>query len=97
MTRLSKEERRRKREEQREQEVVATVGKLEFMEKRGVDIQVTPDGKVAAFVPGTRAPKGTAGWDAKVSTVYEDLQQMHKSERERDILLEAWERFQDEE
>jgi hypothetical protein len=58
---------------------------------------VTRDGKAVAFVPGTRAPKDAAGWDAEVSAVYEDLHQMHKNERERDILRGAWERFQDEE
>jgi hypothetical protein len=94
---MSKEERRRKRQEQHQQEVDATVDKLELMEKRGVDIQVTPDGKAVAFVPGTRTPEDAAGWDAKVGAVYEDLQQMHKNEREREIILGAWERFQDEE
>ena len=35
--------------------------------------------------------------DKRVRERYEDLHQMHKNEREREILLEAWERFQDEE
>jgi hypothetical protein len=92
-----RDDRRRMREQAREKEVDATVDKLKRIEKRGVDIQVAPDGKVGVFVPGTRAPKDTAGWDTEVSAAYEDLHQMHKNERERDILLEAWERFQDEE
>jgi hypothetical protein len=94
---MSKEARRARRAREREQEVEEALRKLEFMEKRGVDIQVARDGKAAAFVPGTRAPEDAAGWDAEVSAVYEDLHQMHKHDRERDILLEAWERFQDEE
>jgi hypothetical protein len=95
---MSKEGRRARRAREREQDVEEALRKLKFMEKRGVDIEVTPDGKVGAFVPGMRAPASdAAGWDAEVSATYEDLHQMHKNERERMIILEAWGRFQDEE
>jgi hypothetical protein len=93
---VSKEERRREREAQREAEVAAAVEKMRFLEERGVDVQVTPDGKSAGFMPGSGPLKGTAGWDDTVRGALDDLHQMHKSGRERSIILEAWERFKDE-
>jgi hypothetical protein len=91
----SKEEKRRERQEQREAEIVDTVRKLNFLESQGVDVQVTADGKVGGFIPGVNPSKESADWD-EVVTVYEDLHQMHKSEREREIILEARERFEGE-
>ena len=42
-------------------------------------------------------PGGAGAYDERVRERYEDLHQMHENAREREILLEAWERFQDEE
>ncbi len=84
-------------QEQREAEIVDAVRKLGFLESRGVDVQVDRDGKVGGFIPGANpAAEGSAEWE-EVGIVYEDLLQMHKSERERSIILEAWERFREEE
>jgi hypothetical protein len=94
---MSKEERRRKRQEQREEEVVEVVRKLEFLESRGVDPEVTPDGKFAGFMGLGEPVGGAGGWNTDTKAASDDLHQMHKSEREREIILEAWERFQDEE
>jgi len=92
-----KEMRRRRRQQQREEEVVEVVRKLEFLEGRGVHPQVTPDGKFAGFI-GPGRPVGEAvGWDADTKAASDDLHQMHKNERERKIIREAWQRFQDEE
>jgi hypothetical protein len=93
---VSKEERRREREEQREAEVVEALDKMRFLEGKGVDVEVTPDGKAAGFIPGRGSLEGTGGWDDAVKHALDDLHQMHKSGRERSIILEAWERFQDE-
>jgi hypothetical protein len=84
----------RERQEQRQAEIVDAVRKLNFLESQGVDVQVASDGAVCGFIPGANPVEGDAGWD-KVGIVYEDLHQMHKGERERSIILEAWERFQD--
>jgi len=86
----------RERQEQRQAEIVDAVRKLNFLESQGVDVQVAPDGAIGGFTPGANPVEGAADWD-KVGIVYEDLHQMHKSERERSIILEAWERFRDEE
>ena len=86
----------RERQDQREAEIVDTVRKLNFLENQGVDVQVGLNGEVDGFIPGANPVEGDADWD-KVGIVYENLHQMHKSERERSIILEAWERFRDEE
>jgi hypothetical protein len=90
---MSEEERRRRRE----QDVKGAVQKLEFMESEGVDPEVTPEGKFGAFLPGRHGPPaGGINWP-QVGACLEDLHEMHKSDRERGIILEAWERFRDEE
>jgi hypothetical protein len=91
-----KEEKRRQRQEQQEQEVAETLRKLEFMESQGVGVQVDRVGRVGAFISGGKPVEEAAGWDG-VRAIYEDLYQMHKSERERGVILKAWERFQNEE
>ena len=91
----SKEEKRRGHQEQREAEIVDTVRKLTFLENQGVDVQVTADGKVGGFIPGVNPSNESSDWD-EVVIVYEDLHQMHKSERDREIILEARERFEGE-
>ena len=85
-------------EEQRQQEISEVLEKLKFMESQGVDPQVVTDsGKFGAFIPGRhRPPAGGVNW-TKVGTYLEELHQMHKNKREREIIVEAWERFQDEE
>ena len=89
-------------EQQREQEVSEVLEKLKFMESQGVDPLVVTrsgesSGKFGAFIPGRhRPPAGGVNW-TKVGTYLEDLHQMHKNKSEREIILEAWERFQDEE
>jgi hypothetical protein len=84
-------------EEQRQQEISEVLEKLKFMESQGVDPQVVTDsGKFGAFIPGRhRPPAGTVDW-SKVGACIGDLEQMYRSE-EREIIVEAWERFQDEE
>jgi hypothetical protein len=82
-------------EEWREAEIVDTVRKLTFLESQGVDVQVTADGKIGGFIPEVNPSKESADWD-EVVIVYEDLLQMHKSERDREIILEARERFEGE-
>ena len=89
------DEKGREDQEQREAEIVDTVRKLTFLESQGVDVQVTADGKVGGFIPGVNPSKESADWD-EVVVVYEDLLQMHKSERDREIILEARERFEGE-
>jgi hypothetical protein len=94
---MSKEERRREREEeeQRKAEVEEAVKKMRFVEGRGVDVHVDRDGRASGFVPGKDPVEGTGGWDDDVTGApLDDLNQMHKSERERSIILEAWKRFQ---
>jgi hypothetical protein len=93
---VSKEERRREREEEepRKAEVEAAVKKMRFVEGRGVDVHVARDGRASGFVPGKDPVEGTGGWDDDVRGALDDLNQMHKSDRERSIILEAWERFQ---
>jgi hypothetical protein len=91
----SKDEKRREDQEQREAEIADTVRKLTFLESQGVDVQVTADGKVGGFIPEVNPSKESADWD-EVVIVYEDLGQMHKSERDREIILEARERFEGE-
>ena len=91
----SKEEKRREHQEQREAEIVDTVQKLNFLESQGVDVQVTADGRVGGFIPGVNPSEVSADWD-EVVLVYENLQHMYKSEREREIILEARERFEGE-
>ena len=85
----------REHREQREAEIADTVRKLTFLESQGVDVQVAADGKVGGFIPGVDPSKKPTGWD-EVVIVYEDLHQMHKSEHAREIILEAWERFEGE-
>jgi hypothetical protein len=95
---VSKEEHRREREEEEppKAEVEAAVKKMRFVEGRGVDVHVDRDGRASGFVPGKDPIEGTGGWDEDVRGALDDLNQMHKSERERSIILEAWERFQNE-
>ena len=93
----SKEEKRRERQEQQEQEVTDTLQKLKLLKGRGAALHVSSDGKVAVTSSHGEPVAGVVGWDAEASTVYEDLHQMYKSEREREIILEAWKRFQEEE
>ncbi len=84
-------------QEQQEQEVTDTLQKLELLKGRGAALHVSSDGKVAATSSHGDPVAGVVGWDAEASTVYEDLHHMHKSDREREIILEAWKRFQEEE
>jgi hypothetical protein len=95
---VSKEKRRREREEEepRKSEVEAAVKKMRFVEGRGVDVHVDRDGRASGFVSGKNPVEGTGGWDDDVRAALDDLHQMHKSDRERSIILEAWERFQNE-
>jgi len=85
-------------EQQREQEVSEVLEKLKFMESQGVDPHVaTVSGKFGAFIPGRHKPAaGTVDW-SKVGTCIGDLEQMYRREGKREIIREAWERFQDEE
>ena len=84
-------------EQQRQQEISEVLEKLKFMESQGVDPLVTPRGKFGAFIPGRhRPPAATVDW-SKVGACIEALEQMYRSEEKRGIILEAWERFQDEE
>ena len=85
-------------EEQRQQEVSEVLEKLKFMESQGVDpVVVTGSGKFGASIPGRhKPPAGTVDWN-KVGACIEELEQMYRSEKKRGIILEAWERFQDEE
>ena len=85
-----------KEEERREADVVAAVEKMRFVEGRGVDVHVDRDGRASGFVPGKDPFEGTGGWDDDVRGALDDLNEMHKSDRERSIILEAWERFQNE-
>jgi hypothetical protein len=94
---MSKEERRRRRQERREQEVVDALETLRFFESQGIEPVVTPDGKFAPAVSGDVDPTEVLQQGKQLRGFHSDLFQMHKNERERDILLEAWERFQDEE
>ena len=95
---MSKEERRREREEEepRKAEVEAAVKKMRFVEGRSVDVHVDRDGRASGFVAGKDPVEGTGGWDDDVRGALDDLNQMHKSDRERSIILEAWKRFQNE-
>ena len=85
-----------KEEERREADVVAAVEKMRFVEGRGVDVHVDPDGRASGFVAGKDPVEGIGGWDDDVRGALDDLNQMHKSDRERSIILEAWKRFQNE-
>ncbi len=58
-------------------------------------MRIDPNGEVGGFIPGVESAEEAAEWD-RVGIVYEDLHQMHKSERGRSVILEAWERFQEE-
>lgn len=91
-----KEGKSREGKEQRQAEIDDAVQKLNFLEGQGVDVQVGPNGEIGGFIPGVDSAEEAAEWDG-VGIVYEDLHQMHKSERERGIILEAWKRFQGEE
>ena len=95
---MSKEERRREREEvePRKAEVEAAVKKMRFVEGRGVDVHVDRDGRASGFVAGKDPFEGIGGWDDDVRGALDDLNQMHNSDRERSIILEAWKRFQNE-
>ena len=94
---MSKEERRRRRQERREQEVVGALGVLRFLESQGIEPVVTPDGKFAPTVSGDVDVAEVLQQGEQLRGFHSDLFQMHKNARERDIILEAWERFQDEE
>ena len=85
-------------EEQRQQEISEVLEKLKFMESQGVDPHVLAvSGKFGAFIPGRhRPPAGTVDW-SKVGACIGDLEQMYRSEEKRKMIVEAWERFQDEE
>ena len=87
---MSKEDRLRAR---REREVKRVLRKLRFLRSRGFPLEVDEAARIGVFLD----PGGGAAYDERVRERYEDLHQMHKNNRERDILLEAWERFQDEE
>jgi hypothetical protein len=95
-----------------QQQVSEVLGKLKFMESQGVDpVVVAGSGKFGASIPGVvvagsgkfgasipgrlKPPAGTVDW-SKVGACIEDLEQMYRSEENRKIILEAWERFQDE-
>ena len=93
---------RRQREEQREAEVVEALEKLRFLESYGLHPRVvTPDGKIAAFLgplrEGEQRPEGEQLPFGALERTYNDLHEMHKNDRKRGILLEAWGRFQEEE
>ena len=91
---MSKEDRRRARRARgREREVQRALRKLRFLRSRGFPLEVDEAARIGVFLD----PGGAAAYDERVRERYEDLHQMHKNNRERDILLEAWERFQDEE
>jgi hypothetical protein len=94
---MSKEERRRRRQERREQEVVDALEALRFLESQGIDPVVTPDGKFAPAVSGGVDPAEALERGKQIRAFHSDLFQMHKNDREREIILEAWERFLDEE
>jgi hypothetical protein len=83
--------------QQQQQQVSEVLGKLKFMESQGVDpVVVAGSGKFGASIPGSlKPPAGTVDW-SKVGACIEDLEQMYRSEENRKIILEAWERFQDE-
>jgi hypothetical protein len=89
-------------EQQREQEVSEVLEKLKFIESQGVDPLVVTrsgesSGKFGACLPGRhKPPAGAVDW-GKVGACIEDLEQMYRSEENREIILEAWKRFQDEE
>ena len=85
-----------KEEERREADVVAAVKKMRFLEGRGVDVHVDWDGRASGFVAGKDPVEGTGGWDDDVRGALDDLNQMHNSDRERSMILEAWKRFQNE-
>jgi 8-oxo-dGTP pyrophosphatase MutT (NUDIX family) len=98
---VSKEERRRRRKEQRELEVQRAVDNLKFVEYFGLMPVVDKNGLFTAGVvedgeieAALRELNEKAGM---VRGTCDNLYQMHKNERERKILLDAWERFQDEE
>ena len=81
-------------EQQREQEVSEVLEKLKFMERQGVDPHVTPGGNFGAFLPGRHGPPaGGINWP-QVGACLEDLHEMHKSDRGRGIIREAWDHFQ---
>ena len=78
-----------------EAQVAEAVEKLEFMESQGLHPQVTsPDGKIAGFIDGpvTSGSSDRSHFDDAIRT-YNDLHRMHKDDRERGILIEAWKRF----
>jgi len=82
---------------EKEQEVSEVLEKLKFMVSQGVDPHVTRGGKFGAFIPGRhRRPAGTIDW-SEVGACIVDLEQMYRREGKREIILEAWERFQGEE
>jgi len=85
-----------KGEERREADVVAAVEKMRFVEGRGVDVHVDRDGRASGFVAGKDPFEETGGWDDDVRGALDDLNQMHKSDRERSVILEAWKRFRNE-
>lgn len=85
-----------KEEERREADVVAAVEKMRFLEGRGVDVHVDWDGRASGWVAGKDPFEGIGGWDDDVRGALDDLNQMHNSDRERSIILEAWKRFQSE-
>jgi preprotein translocase subunit Sec61beta len=94
---MSKEERKRRRQERREQEVVDALGLLRFLESQGIEPVVTPDGRFAPAVSGDVDVAEVLQQGEQLRGFHSDLFQMHKNARERDILLEAWDRFHDEE
>jgi uncharacterized lipoprotein YddW (UPF0748 family) len=96
--RRARQAQQREQEEQREQEVLEVLQKLRFLESQRVHPQVTPDGKVAVFVGGADSlEEGSSDVFADVIRAYRVLHEMHKSARERKILIQAWKRFQEEE
>jgi hypothetical protein len=82
----------------RQQQISEVLEKLKFMESQGVDpVVVAGSGKFGASIPGSlKPPTGTVDW-SKVGACIEDLEQMYRRKENRAIILEAWERFQDEE
>jgi hypothetical protein len=98
---MNKQQRRLKRAQQRDQEVAEALEDLEYVESCGFGVDVDENGIFGATVdlgvPQPLTPKQVHNRVEVVRDVCDSLYEMHRSERQRSILLDAWELFQLEE
>ena len=86
-----------------EREIAEVIGKLELLESWGIAPQVSvPVGKFEAIIVETSQLEAAGipkphypGSFSDVRRARDELRKMHKDAREREILIEAWERFRE--